>query len=93
MTTATQILIFFVILLLSFVLLFIGYQIYLILSETRKMLVKFNKVADHAAEISQNIGKSFTSFGGVAEGFGSIFKVVNFFKKKKPVPDPVDLEE
>lgn len=87
MPIANQILLFTVILSLSIVLLFIGYQVYQILSEIRKMIMKFNKITDNAVDISNNLGASFNNFGSFTQGLKSIFGLLNLFKRKPSEPE------
>jgi hypothetical protein len=81
MTEPTQILIFAVIIILTILMVIIGWQIYLILSEIRKALVKMNKTVDNVSDFAENIGRSFQNFSGFSEGIKAVFGVFKLFKK------------
>lgn len=83
MIEPTQILLFTVITILTIVLLFIGWQIYQVLSEIHKMLTKFNTVIDDTRNFTENIGKSVHSLNGFTEGVRTILKVLGTLKKDK----------
>ncbi len=82
MIEPTQILLFAVIITLTILMIFIGWQIFQILSEIRKMLMKFNTMADSAVTVSTNIGKSFQNINGFSEGFKSVLGVFKILKRK-----------
>lgn len=83
MTESTQILLFAVVIVLTILMVIIGWQIFQILSEIRKMLMKFNSVADEAVTLTGNIGKSVKSLSGFSEGLKTVFSIFHIFKKKK----------
>lgn len=83
MIDSVQILLFFVITTLTILLVIIGWQIFQILIEVRKMLIKFNTIIDNSINISGNISKSIQDISGFAEGFKAVFSIINFFKKNK----------
>lgn len=83
MIEPTQILLFAVVTVLTIVLVFIGWQIFSILGEIRKMLVKFNTMVDGAVTISGNVGKSFEKLSGVSEGVNAVFSLFRMFGAKK----------
>lgn len=87
MIEPNQILIYIVVTVLTSVTVIIGWQVYLILSEIRKMLSKANLMADGAVSMTQNIGKSFQNINGFSEGLKTVFGVFKSFKKKEKKTD------
>ncbi|MBI4991282.1 hypothetical protein HZB96_04285 [Candidatus Gottesmanbacteria bacterium] len=81
MTESTQILLFAVVIVLTVLLSIIGWQIFQILSEIRKMLTKFNVMVDGAVTISGNLGKSFKDLSGFSEGIKTVLGFLKIFKK------------
>lgn len=61
----------------------IGWQIFQILSEIRKMLMKFNTMVDGAVTISGSLSKSFQNLTGFSEGMKAVFGIFRLFKKKE----------
>lgn len=82
MIEPNQILLYIVIVVLTAITAAIGWQIFLILSEMRKMLSKFNLMADGAVSVTQNIGRSLRSINGFSDGLKTAFGVFKVFKKK-----------
>lgn len=82
MNESTQILLFAVISVLTIVMVVIGYQVFMILGEIRKMLQKFNKVVDSTVNVSASISKSLTNINGFTEGVKTVAGIFNVFKKK-----------
>lgn len=83
MIEPTQILIFTVVIILTILMVIIAWQIYLILSEIRKSLIKMNIIIDDAVSFTNNIGKSIENFSGFAAGVKAVLGIVNLFKKKE----------
>lgn len=83
MLDVNQILLSAVVVTLTTLMVFIGLQIYHILSEIRKMLIKFNTMADGAVNFTNNMGKSFQNLSGFTEGLKAILGLFHIFKKKK----------
>lgn len=83
MVEPTQILLFVVVILLTSITVIIGWQIFKILSEIRKMLSKFNMMADGAVNMTQSLGRSFHNLNGFSEGLKAIFGIFKVFKKKE----------
>lgn len=92
MTESTQILLFAVVIVLTLLMVIIGWQIFQILSEIRKMLMKFNSVADEAVALSGNIGKSVQNFSGFSDGLKTAFSIFHIFKKKKSKEEEKECE-
>lgn len=83
MIEPAQILLFAVVVILTVLMVIIGWQIYLILGEIRKMMLKFNTVVDDTVTLSGNLGKSFQSLGGFSQGLKAILGIFRLFKKKE----------
>jgi len=83
MIDPTQILLFSVVIILTILMVIIGWQIFQILSEFRKMMAKFNQMVDGAVEISGNLGKSFRDLSGFSEGLKTVLGFLKIFKKKE----------
>lgn len=87
MIEINQILLYIVVLVLTTITAIIGWQIFLILSEMRKMFSKFNLMADGAVSMTQNIGKSLRSINGFSDGLKTALGVFKVFKKKDSSQD------
>lgn len=61
----------------------IGWQIYQILVQMRKMMEKFNTMVDGAVQVSSNIGKTLRNMSGFTEGLKAVFGLFGRFKKKE----------
>ncbi len=83
MTQSTQILIFLVTISLTIVTILIGWQIFQILLEFRKILVKLNKIVDTTVSFTDNIGKSFQNLNLFSTLIKTAANIVNLFKKKQ----------
>ena len=83
MTESYQILLFFVIIILTVGLIAIGYQIFQILSEVRKMLTKSNLIMDNAVSVSGSFTDSIKNINGFTSGLKSVFNLFSFFQKDK----------
>ena len=82
MIEPTQILLFIVIVVLTSLSVIIGWQIYQILSEIRKMLSKFNLMANGAVNMTQSIGNSFHNLYGFSDGLKAILSIFKVFKRR-----------
>ena len=87
MLDTTQILLFAVVTILTVLLVFIGWQIFQILGEVRKMLQKFNTMVDGAVNMTGNLGKSFEKLSGFGEGVQAVFSIFKLFSGKKEKKD------
>lgn len=83
MNESTQILLFAVISVLTIVMVVIGYQVFMILGEIRKMLQKFNKVVDSTVNMSTSLSKSLTNINGFTQGVKTVMGIFNVFRKKE----------
>jgi hypothetical protein len=81
MVDYTQILLFAVIIILTFLLLFIGIKIYFILDEVLKAMIKANRMLDYTEELTGDIGKSVKNLSGFGEGLKTAFKIVHMLSK------------
>lgn len=77
-----QILLFAVIIVLTILVVVIGWQIYQILTEIRKMLMKFNTMTQSAVDVTSRINESVNSLSGVSEGIRTVVRLSSIFSKK-----------
>lgn len=82
MIEPTQILLFAVVIILTLLLLIIGWKIYQILIEVHKSLTKINRLVDNTVSVTSTISKSVQNFTGVSEGVKLISAIVKLFKKE-----------
>lgn len=82
MTEPVQILLFAVIIAFTILMIFIGWQIFQILGEIRKMLKKTNIMADSAVSFTNNIGHSLQNINGFSDGLKSVLGFFRVLKKK-----------
>lgn len=82
MIEPNQILLFIVVVVLTTITVLIGWQIFQILSEIRKMLSKFNLMANGAVNMTQNLGRSFQNLHGFSDGLKAVLGVLKVFHKK-----------
>lgn len=92
MIEPTQILLFVVVIALTTLTVIIGFQIFQILIEIRKMLSKFNLMADGAVNMTQSIGKSLRSINGFSDGLKTALGVFKVLKKKNSSGDFISKE-
>lgn len=83
MIEPNQILLFIVVVVLTSITVLIGWQIFQILSEIRKMLSKFNLMANGAVNMTQNLGRSFQNLHGFSDGLKAVLGVLRVFKKSE----------
>lgn len=82
-----QIVIIFVVLVLTGLLVATGFQFFKILGEFRKSVQKMNKMLDDSGVVTETVAKSIAGFSGVGAGLKTALSVFNFFKKKKKEKD------
>lgn len=82
MIEPTQILFISVVTILTILMVVIGWQVFQILSEVRKMLMKFNTMVDGAVSVTGSLGKSVENLSGFTEGVKAAFHLFSIFKKK-----------
>lgn len=82
MIEPSQLLLFTVVVVLTIIMVIIGWQIFQILSEIRKMMMKFNTMIDGAVNVTGNLGKSFENLSGFSEGVKAVFSLFRLFRVK-----------
>lgn len=87
MIEPTQILLFIVVVVLTALTVIIGWQIFQILAEIRKMLSKFNSMAAGAVNMTQNLGRSFQNLSGFSDGLKAILGIFKVFRKRNSSRD------
>lgn len=83
MLDPAQILLFAVAIILTILLVIIGWQIYLVLAEFRRTLIRLNSLADWVKTFSGSISKSVNTMSGFTEGVKTIVNFISLFKKKE----------
>jgi hypothetical protein len=78
-----QALIFSVVIILTVVTTIIGWQIFQILIEIKKILLKINKMMDETMSITGNLGKSIQNINGFSEGLKTVFGIFRIIDKKR----------
>lgn len=76
-----QVTLFIVIIVLAILLIALGVQVFFILREFRKTVVKANKVLDDTEVITHSVSGPVSSISGIAEGIKTVIPVVNLIKK------------
>ena len=84
---SVQLVLLFVIIVLTLLLVVLGVQVFFILREVRHTLFKANKVLDSADSIAGAVSKPLSSLGGLSTFIGSgsivtVAKVIRGFLKK-----------
>jgi len=78
-----QILLFIAISALTVIFVLIGWEVFKIFSEIRKMMVKFNFMIDKASDMTNSLGKSLKNISGFSEGLKAVLNIFALFNKKK----------
>lgn len=78
-----QILLLIVVTVLTFLLLLLGLQVYFILRELRKTIIKMNKVLDDAGIISQSVAQPVSNLSGIITGVKTGLSILSIFSNKK----------
>jgi len=78
-----QLLLLCVVIILSFLLLILGIQVFLILKELKKTINKINKILDDAAVISESVSLPISNFSGILNGIKTGVSLLSLFKHKK----------
>lgn len=84
MIDPAQAILFLVIIILTFLLVLLGIQVFFILKELRKTLEKANKILDTADTITENVSKPISSISSLMMGLktgATIAKIINGGKK------------
>ncbi|MCL5432760.1 MAG: hypothetical protein M1524_01425 [Patescibacteria group bacterium] len=82
MIDAAQPILLLVIIVLAFLLLVLGIQVFFILRELRQTITKANKVLDDTGVITESVSKPISSFSSVVSGIKAGASFANFFKSK-----------
>ena len=82
MIESTQVLLFAVVIILTLMALVIGWQIFLILTEIKKILSTFTSAVDNTLSLTGNIGKSLNNVNGFTEGMKTVFGIFKSIKGK-----------
>lgn len=81
MTDPAQILLFIVIVVLTILLVVLGIQVFFILRDLRKTIMKANKVLDNTGDITQSVSQPLTSFSSILMGLKAGGTIANIIKK------------
>lgn len=77
---AAQIALFAVIIILTILLLALGVQVFFILKDFRKTVLKANKVLDNTNVITQSVSAPISSLSGIATGIKTGAALISFLK-------------
>lgn len=78
----TQILLFAVVVILTFLLLIVGIQVFFILRETKKAIKKTNKLLEEAQEVLPTFKKPILAAGNMFETFKNVKHVIDFLSRE-----------
>ncbi|MBI4097867.1 MAG: hypothetical protein HY426_02400 [Candidatus Levybacteria bacterium] len=90
-----QILLFIVIIVLTALLVVLGFQVFFILRDLRQTISKANKVLDNTGEITQSVSQPLSSLSSVLMGLKAGGMIAKIIKKAtdEPVRQTQDREE
>ncbi len=90
-----QILLFIVIIVLTALLVVLGFQVFFILRDLRQTISKANKVLDNTGEITQSVSQPLSSLSSVLMGLKAGGMIAKIIKKAtdEPVRQAQDREE
>lgn len=77
------ILLYIVIISVTFIVLLIGWQIYQILGEIRKLLTKSNLMADQFVSFGEKMSHSLDGLREFTDGLKAVFHIFHILKKKE----------
>ncbi len=80
---AAQVVLLFVVVVLTVLLLMLGVQVYFILRELRRTVEKANKVLDETGLITESISAPLSTLSALATGLKTGAAVARFFKGSK----------
>jgi uncharacterized protein YoxC len=86
MIDPAQTALFLIIIVLTILLVVLGFQVFFVLKELRKTLDKLNKVLDDAGTITESVSKPISSLSSLTEGLklgAKIARIVNGKKGEK----------
>jgi ABC-type sulfate transport system permease component len=78
-----QILLLVVVIVLTFLLLILGIQVFFILKEFKDTIAKLNKVLDDAGVISESVSTPIASLSTIVTGVKTGMSLASLFRKKK----------
>lgn len=78
-----QVLLFAVVIILTVIVVIIGWQIYQILCEIRKMLEKANTMADNASVAFTNITRPLSELSSISDGVKTVLGLLRSLKRNK----------
>jgi uncharacterized membrane protein len=78
---SAQVILVIVIILLTVLLMALGIQVFFILREFRKTVLKTNKVLDNTNVITQSVSTPISSLSSIAAGIKTGATFINLFKK------------
>lgn len=78
-----QVLLLIVVVVLTFLLLILGVQVFLILREFKDTIAKLNKVLDDAGVISESVSTPIASLSTIVTGVKTGLSLASLLKKKK----------
>lgn len=82
MIDTAQAVLLFVVLILTFLLLFLGIQVFFILKELRKTVLKANKVLDDTGTITESVSAPISSLSSVISGVKMGASIARILKRK-----------
>jgi hypothetical protein len=90
---AAQMLLLAVIVILTLILVLLGIQVFLILKEFRRTVLKVNKVLDDTGVISESIATPVSNLSGIFGGVKAGLSLLTMLKKKKKIRKIIEVEE
>lgn len=86
MVDTVQVVLLFVIVLLTVLLLILGVQVFFILKELRSTLSHANKVLENAETISENVSEPISFISGLFSSSHSVSAIAKFIKSLRKSP-------
>jgi len=83
-----QILLLIVVTVLTLLLLLLGLQVYFILRELRRTIIKMNKVLDDAGVISESVAQPVSNLSDIITGVKTGLSILSIFGNKKKHKTP-----
>lgn len=90
MINSVQILLTFVVVVLTTILTIVGVEVFLILREFRESIRKMNKILDDAGLISESIAKPISELSDLASGLQALAGFIKSFLKERKTEDKVE---
>ncbi|MBI1862747.1 hypothetical protein HYS00_01365 [Candidatus Microgenomates bacterium] len=79
----TQIFLVITLAVTTIVLIFVGYQVFLVLREMKNILVRMNNVVGGLERMSTSVESGFNEVAGFVGGAKSVFKILEIIKNRK----------